>query len=307
MRGRAWVFRVGTARQKMALERWTNPKPQRRPRRPRYGVLSCRGGSAGVAKRPRERYLPPETPRNDSHLLHRQVITCKGHGSEVDMWSLGVLAYELLVGAARSVSLSLSLSHGLSAALSLSHGLSAALSLSHGLFAALSLSLSRSLCGSLSLSLSHGFSAALWQVGESPFVSESDMEPEEIFKSIVRGNYKIPELMSPAAADLIMNLLRREPVARLGCVPGSNLQLSFALRGDSAASSETLAPWQSTASCVAHGDTHTLTKCRSSLWCDSHRAIPLNSAFLDGGMLHRTHAVCCPTNHSKEDIHSGVC
>jgi hypothetical protein len=47
----------GTARQKMALERWTNPKPQRSTRSPRYGVPSCRGESAGVAKRPRER--PP--------------------------------------------------------------------------------------------------------------------------------------------------------------------------------------------------------------------------------------------------------
>ena len=135
------------------------------------------------------------------------------------MWSLGVLAYELLVGAARSVSLSLSLSRSLCCSLSLS--LSLTLSLLLSLSRSLCCSLSHGLSAALSLSLSHGLSAALWQVGESPFVSESDMEPEEIFKSIVRGNYKIPELMSPAAADLIMNLLRREPVARLGCVPGS--------------------------------------------------------------------------------------
>ena len=54
-------------------------------------------------------------------------------------------------------------------------------------------------------------------MGESPFVDDGDMEPEEIFKSIVRGSYKIPSFVSAHAADLIMNLLRREPTARLGC------------------------------------------------------------------------------------------
>jgi hypothetical protein len=39
----------GAARQKMALERGTHPKPQRRTRSPRNGVPSCRGKSAGVA------------------------------------------------------------------------------------------------------------------------------------------------------------------------------------------------------------------------------------------------------------------
>jgi hypothetical protein len=39
----------GTARQKMVLERWTNPKPQRRTRSPRYGIPSSRGKPAGVA------------------------------------------------------------------------------------------------------------------------------------------------------------------------------------------------------------------------------------------------------------------
>jgi hypothetical protein len=65
----------GTARQRMALERWTNHKPQRRTRSPfrgyRNGVPSCRGKSAGVAKRPRERSPtrnPSVTIRN---LLHR--------------------------------------------------------------------------------------------------------------------------------------------------------------------------------------------------------------------------------------------
>ena len=41
-----------------------------------YEVPSCRGGSAGVAKRPRERHLPPEIPtvtiRNFSHRCSRQ-------------------------------------------------------------------------------------------------------------------------------------------------------------------------------------------------------------------------------------------
>jgi hypothetical protein len=61
------TLRFGTARQKMALERWTNPKPQRRARwglGPRYGVPSCRGKSAGVAKRPRE---PSPTRKPYSH------------------------------------------------------------------------------------------------------------------------------------------------------------------------------------------------------------------------------------------------
>jgi hypothetical protein len=53
--------KFGIGRQKMALERWTNPKPQRRTRSPRYGVPSCRGQSAGVAKRPVSD-PPPEIP-----------------------------------------------------------------------------------------------------------------------------------------------------------------------------------------------------------------------------------------------------
>jgi hypothetical protein len=40
-----------TARQKRVLERWTNPKRPRRTRSLRCGVPSCRGKSAGVAKR----------------------------------------------------------------------------------------------------------------------------------------------------------------------------------------------------------------------------------------------------------------
>jgi hypothetical protein len=39
----------GTARQKLALERWTHSKLSRCTCSPRYGVPSCRGKSAGVA------------------------------------------------------------------------------------------------------------------------------------------------------------------------------------------------------------------------------------------------------------------
>jgi hypothetical protein len=54
----------GTGRQKMALERWTTPKLSRRTCAYEYGLQSCRGKSAGVAKRPRDRVsdLPPEIP-----------------------------------------------------------------------------------------------------------------------------------------------------------------------------------------------------------------------------------------------------
>jgi hypothetical protein len=47
---------VGTRRdRKWSFERWTHTKPERRTCSLRYGVPSCRGKSAGVAKRPRER------------------------------------------------------------------------------------------------------------------------------------------------------------------------------------------------------------------------------------------------------------
>jgi hypothetical protein len=53
------MLRFGTGRQRMGLERWTNPKLSRRTCSPRYGLPSCRGISAGVAKRPRERSPTP--------------------------------------------------------------------------------------------------------------------------------------------------------------------------------------------------------------------------------------------------------
>jgi hypothetical protein len=44
----------GAGRQKMTLERWSNPKLSRLTCSPRYGLKLCKGKSAGVAKRPRE-------------------------------------------------------------------------------------------------------------------------------------------------------------------------------------------------------------------------------------------------------------
>jgi hypothetical protein len=44
----------------MTLERWTNSEPQRRTRSSRCGLPPCRGESAGVAERPRERSPAPK-------------------------------------------------------------------------------------------------------------------------------------------------------------------------------------------------------------------------------------------------------
>jgi hypothetical protein len=68
--------KFGTGRQKMALERWTNPKLPRRTCSPLYGLQPCGGKSAQVPKRPRER--SPGTPnRYDSQLLHRWMERCR--------------------------------------------------------------------------------------------------------------------------------------------------------------------------------------------------------------------------------------
>jgi hypothetical protein len=56
----------GTGRQRMVLERATNPKRSRRTCSPRYRLQSCRGKPAGVAKRPRERSPTRKPTRNDS-------------------------------------------------------------------------------------------------------------------------------------------------------------------------------------------------------------------------------------------------
>jgi hypothetical protein len=56
-----WVG-FGTARQKMALERWTNPKPQRRARSPRYKVPSYQKGNRRASRNGRMSDPPPEIP-----------------------------------------------------------------------------------------------------------------------------------------------------------------------------------------------------------------------------------------------------
>jgi hypothetical protein len=55
-------LRFGTGRQETALERGPTPKLSRRTCTCEYGLRPCGGQSAGVAKRPRERDLPPEIP-----------------------------------------------------------------------------------------------------------------------------------------------------------------------------------------------------------------------------------------------------
>ena len=49
------TLKFGTGAHKMVLERGTNPKRSRRTCTCEYGLQSCRGKSAGVARRPRER------------------------------------------------------------------------------------------------------------------------------------------------------------------------------------------------------------------------------------------------------------
>jgi hypothetical protein len=63
----------------MDLERGKNPKLSRRTCSPRYGLQSCRGKTAGVAKRPRER-SPTRNPhrhtiRNFFSSLYATIAT----------------------------------------------------------------------------------------------------------------------------------------------------------------------------------------------------------------------------------------
>jgi hypothetical protein len=53
----------------MVLERWTNPKRSRRTCTCEYGLQSCRGKSACVAKRPRERSPTRNPYQSDSQLF----------------------------------------------------------------------------------------------------------------------------------------------------------------------------------------------------------------------------------------------
>ena len=74
----------GTGRQKMLLERWTNPKLSRRACTCEYGLQSCRGKSAGVAKRPRERSPTRNPLGHDSQLFHR----CTAGAYSESRWTL---------------------------------------------------------------------------------------------------------------------------------------------------------------------------------------------------------------------------
>jgi hypothetical protein len=68
------TVRLGTGRQKMVLERWTNPTLSRRTCTCEYGLRSYRGKSAGVTKPPRE----PSPIRNPSRYdsLHVTAWGC---------------------------------------------------------------------------------------------------------------------------------------------------------------------------------------------------------------------------------------
>jgi hypothetical protein len=67
------TFGFGVGRQRMAVERGATPRIPRRTCSPRYGLQSCRGKSAGVAKRPREPYHPPQTAPLSPLLIHSSV------------------------------------------------------------------------------------------------------------------------------------------------------------------------------------------------------------------------------------------
>ena len=63
--------RFGTGRQKMALERWTNPKLQRRTRSTRNELQSC-GAKSAASRNGLVSSSPSRNPyRYDSQLLHR--------------------------------------------------------------------------------------------------------------------------------------------------------------------------------------------------------------------------------------------
>jgi hypothetical protein len=62
--------RFGTGRQKLVLERWTNPKLPRRTCTCEHGLQSCRGNRR-ASRNGRVSDLPPETPpAYGSQLLH---------------------------------------------------------------------------------------------------------------------------------------------------------------------------------------------------------------------------------------------
>ena len=73
------TVRFGTGRQKMAHERWTNPKVSRRTCARESGQQPCRGKSAGVAKRPQS----SSPPRNPSPVPSRPFLclACSPEGT----------------------------------------------------------------------------------------------------------------------------------------------------------------------------------------------------------------------------------
>jgi hypothetical protein len=68
---RTVTVRVCHGATKMLLERWTDPTLSRRTCKCEYGLQSCRGKLASVAKRPRERSPTRNPQRYDSQLLRR--------------------------------------------------------------------------------------------------------------------------------------------------------------------------------------------------------------------------------------------
>jgi hypothetical protein len=70
-KSRIVAFGSGTGAGGNGPERGRKPKRSWRTCSPRYGLQSCRGESAGVAKRPRERSPTRNISRCDSQLFHR--------------------------------------------------------------------------------------------------------------------------------------------------------------------------------------------------------------------------------------------
>jgi hypothetical protein len=78
------TLRVGAGRQKVVLERWTNPKLSRRTCTCKYGLQWCRGRSAGVAKRPRE---PTPHPKPPTVTLRSLTVASRGHVGSHGPWA----------------------------------------------------------------------------------------------------------------------------------------------------------------------------------------------------------------------------
>jgi hypothetical protein len=77
------IVGFGTGWQLLVLERRPNPKLSRRTCTCEYGLHSCRGKSAGVAKRPRERSPTRNPSRYDSQLVHRVAIVGRARSADL--------------------------------------------------------------------------------------------------------------------------------------------------------------------------------------------------------------------------------